>query len=339
MTNFINLNNCQSHVGLCLLLNVTSKSLNRALDDRSYHTFSIRKSNGGKRRIENPNENLSKIQRRLAVHFNNAYARHLPDCVHGYIPKAIAKSRRDIFSNALAHQQAEYMYNVDIKDFFHSINKKKIKSSLLYLFPGISMDVLKSIIKLVTYTGRLPMGAPSSPSLSNLCSVNLDNQLSDLANSYGITYTRYVDDFTFSSSSEPINSEIQTEIENVIEKNDFVLNQKKKKLFGKEDEKVITGIIVQKDKLDIVDDLHSEIIENIKNLASLKSTYQHMKMLNHQMTDLNKSKYGQLKASVKGQLKFAERVLGSSSSKFLELNSFFDQTMGKSNYINLTLYI
>src|ERR1700733_6552654 len=45
---------------------------------------------------------------------------------------------------------------------------------------------------------HLPQGAPTSPSLANLCAYRLDCRLSGLAASAGAVYTRYADDMAFS---------------------------------------------------------------------------------------------------------------------------------------------
>jgi hypothetical protein len=48
---------------------------------------------------------------------------------------------------------------------------------------------------------HLPQGAPTSPALANLVCFRLDRRLAGLAASLGATYTRYVDDLTFSGDA------------------------------------------------------------------------------------------------------------------------------------------
>ena len=46
----------------------------------------------------------------------------------------------------------------------------------------------------------LPQGAPTSPVLTNVICSKLDRRLSGIAKRFGLNYTRYADDITFSSS-------------------------------------------------------------------------------------------------------------------------------------------
>ena len=46
-------------------------------------------------------------------------------------------------------------------------------------------------------------GAPTSPALSNIVGYEMDKKLAALAAEYGLTYTRYADDLTFSGDVFP----------------------------------------------------------------------------------------------------------------------------------------
>ena len=57
------------------------------------------------------------------------------------------------------------------------------------------------------YLGRrLPQGAPTSAALANLSAFALDLRLAGLARSFGVQYTRYSDDLTFSGDERFLRS-------------------------------------------------------------------------------------------------------------------------------------
>lgn len=330
---------CNSFVGLCNLINVSPKALNKAISNTKYQTFSIPKKLGGKRKIENPNEDLIAVQRQLSIFLNQLYKPYVPKCAHGYIPKQIVDDRRDIFSNATAHLHCQYLYNIDALDFFYSITGDKILKAIGKIAGTIDQEIANAILKLVTYKDRLPMGAPTSPVLSNIAAIELDNALLELAYKNGMIYSRYVDDLSFSSSSNPITTEQQQEIKLTVNKLGFDLNDNKSKLFGPEDEKSITGIILNDQKFDITDELLNDLLDNIEKFRNLRMTFQHLKMLGRQVKENEKMQYGAYKSSIKGQLEFAERVLGADHPKFHQLQSLFILAESQNFYIEKIMYV
>lgn len=107
---------------------------------------------------------------------------------------------------------------MDLQDFFPSIGAARIQAffrtagypeSVANLLGGICAtatprDVLEeSGVERDLYARpHLPQGAPSSPSIANLCTYRVDCRLTGLADSAGARYTRYADDLAFSGGED-----------------------------------------------------------------------------------------------------------------------------------------
>src|SRR5260370_10541625 len=81
---------------------------------RRYTQFAIRKRRGGTRTILAPRKDLKALQRKLAVRLAEAYSPRAP--VYGFV------EGRSIADNAGQHLRRRHVLNVDLKDFFPSIN-------------------------------------------------------------------------------------------------------------------------------------------------------------------------------------------------------------------------
>ena len=68
---------------------------------------------------------------------------------------------------------------------------------------GYPENVSKVLGVLCCLYRHLPQGAPTSPALSNIVGYEMDKKLAALAAEYGLTYTRYADDLTFSGDVFP----------------------------------------------------------------------------------------------------------------------------------------
>src|SRR5947209_328831 len=87
-----------------------------------YRTFEIPKRTGGQRSIKAPTEKLKNLQRKLADLLQDCQAeiekaRKLQDrTAHGF------KRKKSIVTNAQQHRHRRWVFNVDLEDFFPSIN-------------------------------------------------------------------------------------------------------------------------------------------------------------------------------------------------------------------------
>ena len=110
-------------------------------------------------------------------------------------------SRDDLTSATPQHTWGRGTFQkFDIRDFFPSITRQAVVNVLNDI--GFTHDAAEVLSQLLAYRDRLPLGACTSPLLSNLCLRPLDMALQNLAIEHGLIYTRYSDDMAFSGDEQ-----------------------------------------------------------------------------------------------------------------------------------------
>lgn len=177
---------------LAVLFGFSPKFIGSLLNktDRHYRLFEIKKGKK-KRQIEAPKVGLKVIQKWIAEHLSKTV--HLEDCVHGFVPG------RSYITAAKKHVNANWVYSVDIENFFQSTSLEKVRKIFLELgYPERGADIAS---KLCCYNGHLAQGSPASPVLSNLIFTHLDKTIGIKISQLDINYTRYADDLVFSGKN------------------------------------------------------------------------------------------------------------------------------------------
>jgi hypothetical protein len=108
-----------------------------------YHTFWIPKKSGGKREIIYPNKKLKKIQRSMNIILQSIYSPSKAS--HGF------EKERSIITNAKHHINKNYVYNIDIENFFPSIHQLRIWKRLQVEPYNLNNEVADLISNLVCY--------------------------------------------------------------------------------------------------------------------------------------------------------------------------------------------
>lgn len=205
-------------------------------EEDKYTTFKVPKRSGGIRKISSPIPPLKYIQRCLANYFIDYYGLRIP--VHGFV------NNRSIVTNAEIHVKKKYILNIDLKDFFPSINYGRI-FGLLKAYPyDLPKEVAAIISRLVISENQLPQGAPTSPIISNMIAAKLDYRLLGYCKGNKIKYTRYADDLTFSTNKKPFSEKIIDRIITIINEEGFDVNFDKLRLQEGNVKKLVTGIKV-----------------------------------------------------------------------------------------------
>lgn len=247
----------QTRSDVANLLEVNEKALiywlYRQSQSKKYYSFNLIKKSGELREINAPIGSIKILQNKLNKIFKLLY-KPKPS-VHGFIKIKKKKERRSIVTNARAHVRKRFVLNIDIQDFFPSINFGRVYGMLKsepFNLPSAPATVLAQICCL---NNCLPQGASTSPIISNLVCRRLDVQLQKLAKQYRCTYTRYADDITISTTLKDFPRDIAyidnsgktilgKTLINLINDNGFEINQKKIRLQNNQERQVVTGLIV-----------------------------------------------------------------------------------------------
>lgn len=315
--NFQRLNNSQSLAGL---LHFEFNSFKRVIENASYSEFNIPKKTGGVRRIESPNEYLSLIQKQLNECLQAVYYKIKPTHVYGFIQSVKGEETTcTIISNAQNHIGKDYVLNIDLKDYFHSITATQVRDFFQSSRFNFSEDLATCIALICCWKGRLPMGASTSPVLANLLSLKLDEQLIALASYYNLTYTRYADDLTF-SANDKISDEVIHKIKALIVGCEFKINKKKVRMQSKFSQQTVTGIKVNK-KLNVdrryIRNIRA-ILHDIKLNGIEKATMKHFKTL---LVDEKLINTFVLK--IKGKIDFVGQVRGKEDLIYTKFRQIF----------------
>lgn len=237
------------------LLGVEAVRLKEILQDVSshYREFWIRKRKGGYRMISAPDKELKSIQ-------DTIYHRILlPVNVH---PVATGFRRQhSIVDNVRPHLGKRCVLKTDIHDFFLSIRSPRVKQTFENI--GYPKNISKVLGELCCRRRHLPQGASTSPALSNIIAYEMDRKLAVMAEEFGLAYTRYADDLTFSGDVFP-KEQVLVRVKEIIREEKFEPNHEKTRFLNEYDRKIITGISVSSGvKLTIPKARKREIRKNV----------------------------------------------------------------------------
>jgi hypothetical protein len=202
-----------------------------------YRHFSRPKKDGGRREIVEPDVKLKRVQRAILSHFLTAEQPH---------PAAVAyRRRKSIADHVWPHAGAEILITADVQDFFPSTAAGRVED---WWRLRLGDNRARLLTLLTTYRGALPQGAPTSPALSNLVNLEMDERLARRAAGAGACYTRYCDDVVFSwRRGLGVPSDFENSVRGTLHEFGYTLHPKKGwQVHHHRDEPQITGVILNR---------------------------------------------------------------------------------------------
>ncbi len=317
-----------------VLLRALTYYANPELSKNRYQTFTLKKKSGEERSIHVPVKGLKIILRALNFVLQCVYTPH--KAAMGFV------QGKSVIDNAQVHVGNRYVLNLDLKDFFYSFDRNRVKLGFMYEPFNLREErkplafLLASLcthpieiegeVKIV-----LPQGSPTSPTITNILCRTLDRRLTGLANRFGARYTRYADDITFSSSRNIYTKEeFQKELKRIIEGQGFSIQEKKTRLQKAGYRQQVTGLVVN-EKVNVP----RKFIKQIRMWLYYWERYGYEKAQEIFERDYSserghvRDKVPDLKKVLHGKLEYVKMVKGSKDSTFLKLKERFEKLIGK----------
>lgn len=318
---------------------------NPALNSSRYSQFSIKKKSGGERIINAPIKGLKSIL--SALNFVLQCVSEPHTAATGFVKD------KSIVDNAKQHVGMLYVYNIDLKDFFHSFDRNRVKMGFFckpFNLSGEREPLAFLLACLCTHPieidGQiktvLPQGSPTSPTITNILCVKLDKRLTGLAKRFGAKYSRYADDITFSSQRDVFkNDDFLKELTRIIQEDQQLdINEKKTRLQYTSNQQEVTGLIVN-EKVNV----RQRYLKQIRMWLYYWEKYGYEKAQSIFVRDYKEEK-GHIKKGnpnldnvLAGKLKFLKMVKGVEDSTYVNLRKRFDKLTGRQSELNEILSV
>jgi hypothetical protein len=238
--------------GLDMLIELLSRTSNipeakllslSSTASRRYKVYTIPKRTGGERLIEHPSRELKAIQRWIVQALIARFPLHASATAY--------RKGTGIRVNAERHRQTKFTNRYDFSSFFPSFSQARVMQYVAMQSKAIGIELserdLEFVGNIVCRNGKLTIGAPSSPAITNAMMFEFDRRVHEECRARGLVYTRYADDL-FVSSFELGQLE---GFENVIVKSKrgiphlrLRLNHQKTAYLSKKYRRVITGVVI-----------------------------------------------------------------------------------------------
>ena len=404
---------------------------NPKLGRKRYAEFKIKKKSGAERCIHAPVKGLKSLQKTLSFVLQCVYEPH--NAAMGFVRD------RSIVDNAKLHVGSKYVFNIDLKDFFPSVDQARVwkcfqlkpfnlnkassvepqymkwedfkkehlktdepvtflkgkgrmftntpygtlyvannfdkekdkyillGSSSLKTKDGKSLESSLWLVNKIPDTSRLdianimaslcctemeverqndetgewqkekrnvlPQGAPTSPIITNIVCQRLDYLLSGVAKRFGLKYSRYADDITFSSMHNVYqpDSVFLKELQRIIAEQNFHIKESKTRLQKDGYRKEVTGLLVNEKA-----NVQKRYIKQLRLWLYYWERYGNERassyFLQKYIADKGNVKNGKPNMTnvISGKLDYLKMVKGGGDELYLKLKQRFDSLV---NYI------
>lgn len=219
----------------------------------NYRVFHITQGDK-KRQVETPKPILERLHRRLFALLKRI---EKPDYLHSGV------KGRSYLTNAQVHIGVSPLVKLDIKKFYQTVNGARVYR-FFHEVLRCSPDVAGVLTKLCVYEDHVPTGSCVSQLLAFFAVRPLFDALHELAQERGLRFTLYVDDMSFSGAMA--SPSLLWKAKQLVHASG--LRYHKDRCYLATDRKVVTGVMIDGDRLAVQPSKEFEMWRRMRSLGS-----------------------------------------------------------------------
>lgn len=220
------------------------------------------------RTINNPCDQLKKIQKRLLKHFSKIET-----------PSYLISGKKGLsyLNNAEVHAlKHRYIVTSDISEFYKNCRRKYVYVMLKEKFK-MAGDVAGIITDIVCYGNYIPTGSPTSQIVAYLTYSETFDKINELIQRKKCVFTLYVDDMTF-SSDKYIDRKVLYQVGLELLKKGLKVKNKKTKKYSKNEISIVTGVAIDNGKLKVPNKQRYSILRHFEEYEITKDEQLYLKL-------------------------------------------------------------
>jgi Reverse transcriptase (RNA-dependent DNA polymerase) len=270
---------------LAELLRIDMKQLRRLSGDlHLYSHFPVAKKDGSPRMVDNPRDELKRVQRRIAKFL----ARILPPDILFCPVKG-----RSYIDNARQHRGHRIIHSLDVQKYFPSTRSQRV----YWFFHSVMLcppDVAAVLTKIACCEGHLPTGSPLSPILAYYAHVDIWEKVARIAKANGCAVSIWIDDITVSGTKVP--KAVMWDIKQAIHGGGLRYHKEKRAVDRRAE---VTGVVILRDGQLVVPNRQRRKLRNLKREKDRERRPEANKSLMGRLAGMN----GQVAQIAAGNLK------------------------------------
>ncbi|MFZ4412021.1 MAG: reverse transcriptase domain-containing protein [Bacteroidales bacterium] len=293
--------------------------------------------------VHDKNGNYKKYEERLTNHIVKPNTQHLSFDFE-YSKKLL--EYRELVNNIIFEDSKRYILSPEsLKQLERLVYSRQTIANIIASLCCTEMEVERKNDAdewITVKRNVLPQGAPTSPVITNIICQRLDYILSGVAKRFGLSYSRYADDITFSSMHNVYqqDSEFLKELHRIITEQGFHIKETKTRLQKDGYRKEVTGLLVN-EKVNV----QHRYIKQLRMWLYYWENYGYERayayFLQQYMTDKWNIVNGKpdMVNVIAGKLDYLKMVKGAENQQYLKLKGRFDVLSSNVNSISNILEI